>query len=1172
MLACRTQFFSILIAATVSIATAWSQESRATVLGRVTDASGAVIPATSITFLNQDTGVAARTESNSEGNYSSSFLIPGTYRITAEKPGFKNLVRSRVTLSVNDRVELNLTLEVGSQAESVTVTADASLLESSNVAVGRVISSEEVRNLPIHLGDVDNMIRLGNGVAFTDEPAKDQPWQPLNTAYAMAGSPSSRNEFTLDGSSNTFHDEARSAVGQAWTPIADVVSEFKVQTATFDVSTGSTEGGVVNVSLKSGTNKIHGSAFFNKETAKLDANSFFANAAGTPRANLNITNPGGTVNGPVYIPKVYNGKNRTFFLFGYNWVKSVASGGTAGGIVATVPTEAERNGDFSALLKLGSVYQIYDPFSRTPAAGGLFQNQPLPGNIIPGDRINKVAKNILSYYPLPEQPGSVNGTNNLDRTNWPSRVIYHSTVYKFDHNISDRNRVMFRVTTNRNDNHSVDFFGYDNPSVGALFYQKSIGFAFSENYSFGPTLNMDVRVSDSSFVRAQGPNEAGQKFTLTSAGFPAYLQNALGPSQRNFPSFAIPGYTSLGDRAPLYKNTETRSAGVTFYKMHGAHQIKFGGEFRVNPENRAGVSTTNSNTPLAFSATTAYTVGPLSNAAAAPIGQALASFLYGIVGGSITVPSTSDFAEIDKSIAGFVQDDWKVTRRLNINVGLRYEFQTALTERYNRSALGFDPTAAMPFAAQAQAAYAQSPTPEIPVSQFLPAGGLTFAGVNGLPRAVYNAPKTQFMPRVGFAYSPNARTVIRGGIGVFYGSLGVRLQDAIQTGFNQATNVISSNDGGITFASFLDNPFPTGILQPTGASLGTQTYLGNSISFFNQNPHAPQLLKYQLDIQRELFGSFVASVGYLGSRGADLEVSRSYKPFPNQYLSTSPVRDQTAINYLSANLPNPFANIPVFAGTGRAGSVISRSALLAPYPHFSGIGYYTYDGQSWYDALNMKLEKRFSHGYLVSGTYTFSKFLAANNLLNAGDAAPAKYLSPQDYPHHIAISAVYELPIGKGRPLLPGIKGVPRILIGDWNLSYVYTYQSGPPIAFGNVLLSGNPKDIPLGSADRTAAQWFNVNVFNRVTAQQLANNLITLSPTFAGIRAASYNSSDASLIKQIPIHESVRLEARIDGLNIFNQVSFGVPNTTPTSTAFGAVTTQKNVPRRFQAALRLTF
>jgi hypothetical protein len=209
-----------------------AQESRATVIGRVTDSSGAVIPAAAVSFTNIETGVVVRTQTNNEGNYFSSFLIPGNYRIVAEKPGFKTLVQSKVTLSVNDRVELNLTLEVGTQAESITVTENMSLLDSANVTVGRVVASEEVKNLPIHLGDVDNIIRVGNGVAFTDEPAKDQPWQPLNTAYAMAGSPSNRNEFTLDGASNTFHDEARSTVGQAWTPMADVVSEFKVQTAT----------------------------------------------------------------------------------------------------------------------------------------------------------------------------------------------------------------------------------------------------------------------------------------------------------------------------------------------------------------------------------------------------------------------------------------------------------------------------------------------------------------------------------------------------------------------------------------------------------------------------------------------------------------------------------------------------------------------------------------------------------------------------------------------------------------------------------------------------------------------------------------------------------------------------------------------------------------------------
>jgi hypothetical protein len=546
--------------------------------------------------------------------------------------------------------------------------------------------------------------------------------------------------------------------------------------------------------------------------------------------------------------------------------------------------------------------------------------------------------------------------------------------------------------------------------------------------------------------------------------------------------------------------------------------------------------------------------------------------MFGIVNGNITVPSTTDFAEMDKNLAFFIQDDWKITRKLNINIGLRYEFQTAITERYNRSVRGFDPEATFAFAAQAQANYAKNPTPEVPAAQFVPRGGLTFAGVGGQPRTVYEPQKNELMPRIGFAYSPTAKMVIRGGVGVFFGSMGIRLQDAIQTGFNQITNIVPTNDGGITFASTLDNPFPAGILQPTGASLGASTYLGNAISFFNPNPRAPQLLKYELDIQRELPGRFVGSIGYLGSRGSDLEVSRSYKPLPNQYLSTLPVRDQATINYLSANLPNPFAGIPQFAGTNLSGSVISRPQLMAPFPQFSGISYYTYDGQSWYDALNMKLEKRFDHGYLVAATYTWSKFLAANTLLNAGDAAPAKFLSPQDFPHHIAISSIYQLPVGRNRLLFSRMRAVPQIILGDWDLSYIYTYQSGAPIAFGNVLLAGDPKDIPLSSDKRTAAQWFNTSVFNKVAGQQLANNLITLSPTFAGIRAAAYNSSDASLIKHIRIHESIRLEARIDALNIFNQTTFGVPNVTPTNAAFGAVTTQRNVPRRLQAMLKIQF
>ena len=1082
------------------------------------------------------------------------------------------MVHDATTLSVNDRIELNLPLEVGNQSESITVTADASLLDSANVTVGRLVSVEEVRDLPIHLGDVDNIIRLGNGVAFTDQPAKDQPWQPLNTAYAMAGSPSSRNEFTLDGASNTDHDEARSSVAQAWSPMSDVVAEFKVQTATFDVSTGQTEGGVVNVSLKSGTNKFHGSGFFGKETAGLDANSFFANAAGQPRANLNLDNVGGSFSGPVILPKIYNGRNRTFFLFGYQWDKSVASGGTAGGIVATVPTVAERNGDFSALLALGGVYQIYDPFTRTPAAGGLFSNKPVPGNIIPASQISPVAQKILSYFPLPEQAGTANFANNLDRSNWPSRVKYHAMVTKFDQNLSDRNRLMFRVVSNRNDNNSVDFFGYDNPSVGAVFYQKSLGFAFAETYSFSPVLVMDVRISDSSFVRAQGPNSAGNGFLISSLGFPAYLQSAISPSQREFPTITIGGYTNLGDRAPLYKNTETRSASGTLYKITGNHQLKFGGEFRFDPENRTGVSPTNTATPFSISTTTAYTVGPLSSAAAAPVGQALASLLYGIPGGVITVPSTTNFAESNKVFSGFVQDDFKVSRKLNVNFGLRYEFETALTERYNRSVVGFDPSATLPFAAQAQSNYALNPTQEIAPSQFQPRGGLTFAGAGGQPRALYSPEKAEFMPRAGFAYSPGPKTVIRGGLGMFYGSLGVRLQDAIQTGFNQVTNIAPTNDGGVTFAASLSNPFPLGITQPTGAALGPLTSVGNAISFFNPNPRAPRLLKYELDIQRELPLGFVVSAGYLGSRAGDLETARSFKPLPDQYLSTLPTRDPATINYLSASLPNPFSGIPQFAGTALAGSVISRPALIAPYPQFSGISYFTYDGKSWYDALNVKAEKRFTHGYLVALTYTFSKFLQATNLLNPGDAKPAKYLSSNDFPNHLALSMIYNLPVGHGRRFLSGMGRIPEGILGGWNTSYIYLYQSGAVLSFGNVLLTGDPHSVVLPSDQRTAQQWFNTSAFNRVASQQLANNLVTLSPAFSGARAAAYDSWDVSLLKHVKIAERLQMEIRADALNVLNQVTFAAPNLIPTSSSFGVVTAQLNVPRRLQFTARLTF
>ena len=552
-------FCAVLSGVWMAAPPAWSQESRGTILGRVTDASGSVVPGGIIQVTNVATGVTLKGVTNEEGNYYVPFLIPGIYRISAEKLGFKRAVRDQIELNVNARLELNLTLEVGAVADTITVTGEAPLLDTTNGSVGRVIDSRETRELPLNHGNPYNLIRLSGGVNFTDESQKDQPWQTLNTNYAMAGSRAGKAEFTLDGASNTIHDQARGSIAAAWAPPSDTVAEFKIQTAVFDATTGQTEGGVVNISLKSGTNKLHGSAYWGKQTPSMNANTWFSNLNGQPRGDFKYNRLGGVLNGPVVIPKVYNGRNRTFFLFSYEWIKTVQAQLSSSANL-TVPTAAERNGDFSALLRLGANYQIYDPFSRVPAPNGRFTNQPLAGNIIPTAQISPIGKNILSYYPLPEAAGTVDGGNNLDRTNWPSSVWYRTHIYKFDHNVSEKNRLMFRTNFRFHNIIDTDYFGFTNPSLGTYFWNESASFAFDDVHSFSPSFVMDIKVNDSRFVRAQD-TQTRQQFHVSSLGLPAYVESAIKPQFQRFPAIATNGYTSLAPRTWLYKGTETRGRG-----------------------------------------------------------------------------------------------------------------------------------------------------------------------------------------------------------------------------------------------------------------------------------------------------------------------------------------------------------------------------------------------------------------------------------------------------------------------------------------------------------------------------------------------------------------------------------------------------------------------------------
>jgi hypothetical protein len=1177
-----------------------AQESQGTILGRITDTTDLVIPDAAVQVTNVATSVSLKTNTNASGNYYAPFLIPGTYRITVSKEGFRTFVREGIVLNVNDRLEINAVLAMGAVSEKITVTADAPLLDTTNASVGRVIGFRELRELPAEHGDPDNLIKLSLGVGFTDNPSKDQPWQSLNASYAMAGQRGALNEFTLDGTSNTLHDQGRGSIAQAWTPPGDAVAEYKVQTASFDATTGQTQGGVINVSLKSGTNQIHGTAYWGKETTSMNANAFFSNANRIPIAGLKYNRLGMTIGGPVIIPKLYNGKNKTFFFFTYENIHSTTNLTGSDAPVDTVPTDAERGGDFSALLKLGTNYQIYDPFStQGPNAQGRYTRNPLPGNIIPGNQINPVSARIFAcdpskvtmlayvstpqttcYYPQPiPGQGTPDGGNNYAPSSWPSRIPYHSELYKFDQMIGSKNRLMVRANFRYHTVVDSDQFGFNNPSMGAFFWNESEQYAIDDVHAFSSTFVMDIRLSDARFLRAQKPSPPGQNWDLTQLGFPDSIEKAIAPQFHQFPAILISdlaassGQQEIGARTYLYKQTQTREATVTFDKTRGNHDFKFGMDYRQYPDNQTSGSNA---TDLTLSYGTTYTNGPLDNSPASPRGQGMASFLFGIpTSGSLQIPAASNFADMSWLYAPFFQDSWKVTRKLTLTLGVRYEYETAETERYNRAVQGFDSTAAMPWAAQVQSNYAANPTPEVPVSQFLLSGWLTFPTANGHGSRLYKGDTNNIMPRLGFAYSLNKKTVVRGGFGCYFGSLGTRLQDVIQnSGFLAITNFIPTLNNGLTYIATNSNPFPNGFVQPTGATLGAQTNVGNAISFFNQNPKAARLMKFQVDIQRELPGEMVLDVGYAGSRNFDLEVTRSLSPFPNQYLSTSPTRDQAAINYLTANVPNPFFGVPQFAGTTRgSSSVIARSILMSPYPQFAGISYFTYDGKAWYNALNVRLEKRFAHGFMAQMTYTFSKFLEATSLLNPGDASPVRAPSTQDYPHHVAIAGIYEFPFGKGRHFFPNVHGVAHVLLSNWQLAPIFAYQSGAPLGFGNAILTCPLSQVPIsGKNNEKIGQWFNTSCFNRNTAQQLANNLITLSPRFAGIRGDAYNSWDASLIKDTAIRENVMVEFRFEALNAFNQVTFANPNTTPTSSAFGQVTAQQNVPRHLQLSLRVKF
>ncbi len=1147
-----------------------AQETRGTILGRVTDPSGAVVPGVAVRVTNAATNVTVSARTNSEGNFEIPYLLPGTYRIAAEMAGFKSFLHEGIELRIADRLSIPVTMQVGEITEQVTVTAETPLLETTTASMGQVIDQRRVAELPIAHGNPFLLIGLSPGVVHTQNPGLDRPFEPTHiVGYSMDGVRANRSEVTLDGTPNTALNN-RWGVGDlmaGYTPPADTVQEFKVQTVTFDAGIVHTQGGVTSITLKSGGNALHGTGYYSLLDPSLNANLFFANMAGQPKGDFTYKRWGLSGTGPVWIPKIYNGKDRTFFSYGYEGIReSRAMGAAYGAGTLTVPTPAQKQGDFSALLRVGPQYQIYDPATRVPAPGGRTSVQPLPNNIIPASRLDPVARKIISYWSDPNAAGTPDGMFNLIRVNDPEIIAYYNHIGRIDHNISPKHRFFGRFNTYKRFSDSSHWFR--NEAHGGWSDWNQHAFSLDDVYEISPATIMNWRYGFYRLSIYQYPASVG--FDLSTLGFPKSYVDAIPKDVRSFPSFSIAGYQSTPNNWWRYPHANQSIEGhVT--AIRGNHALKFGGggrqyrTFQYEPHNAStGI----------FSFGTEWTRGPFDNSPAAPIGQALASFMLGLPSGG-GVDRKASFAEQSTAWSLYLQDDWRVTRNLTLNLGVRYEIEGPMTERFNRTVRGYDFSTPSPIEAQVRANYALNPLAEIPASQFRVLGGLTFPGVGGLPRTLWKRDLNNIMPRFGLAYSWGQKTVLRAGYGLYYAPLGIHRGDVgpTQYGFSLRTEVIPSLDNGLTFRATLSNPFPDGIQEPRGAADGLNTFLGRSVRFYDETPRAAHQQRWQVSFQRQLPQRVLFEAAYVGNRGVNLEIPRDLRYLPVKYLSRSPLRDQATIDYLSAQVPNPF--FPLLPGTGLSGRNVSRSYLLSSqdYAHFTGLTTTMYEGYSWYHALQVKTERRFAADWTVNAAYQWSKNMEATGRLNGMDSPLEYVISDQDRPHRFVVSGIWELPFGRGRRLLGSAHAVVDRIAGGWQVQGIFTAQGGPPFGFGNALFIGNIHDITLPKSQRTPSRWFNIDAgFERASARQLGSNYRLMPTRFNNVRGDGFNTWDLSVLKNTRIREDINLQFRGEFLNAFNHPMFAVPNTSPTSTAFGQVTSQRGYPRRIQLGFKLLF
>jgi hypothetical protein len=1130
----------------------FAQSFTAGIRGVVTDATGASVPRATVTVTEVDRNVQHRTVTDDEGRYVVTALPPGRYSLTVEASGFKKFVRSPFPLTVQQQATVDVQLEVGEVTSTVEVAAEAPLLNTTIANLGQVIENKYIISLP-NIGRTPMAYTyLTPGVVGAGGRRGD-----TNTNFVANGSRNSTSDVLLDGVTVVTVEQNSGITDLKFAPSVDVVQEFKMQTNFFSAEYGQTGGAVVNMVTRSGTNEFHGTGYYFMRHSDLNANNWFSNRAGRSIPYYRRDQLGAVVGGPVI-------KDKTFFLASYEHTRTK----NPLTFTATVPTLLQREGDFSQTRNSsGQLMTIYNPFDTFTNAAGNLERRPFAGNIVPKSMMDPVALKALAYFPKPNQPGApLTETNNWFEQGI-NKSIGHQTNIKGDHHFSEKNRISGRYSYGRSRGNPPNVFG------------EELAPAFTFNY--GPSLSTSTSVV-SEFTRVQSATTLWsvrygltystywrnpfQSFDLTTLGFPKYMKDNA--THLVFPTIAPDGYMDIGTEGWLIMD---RQEGVhhisgSLNKVAGGHNIKVGAETRRNFLDYAQPGYPSGQVSFGRGVTCKDRFSCPGNE-----GNGLATMLIGW--------GTSGQFHIDPKVftrsaywGFYIQDDWKLTPKLTVNLGLRYDFDVPRWETMDRQSY-WDLNA-------------QSP---VKVQGYDTRGVFRFVDSNR--RSPFDSDLNNWQPRIGFAYAVTPKLAIRSGYGLFYQLSRATVYGHTGAGFNVNATPTFTLDSNATLYARLNNPYPDGMLLPPGRSLGDWTFIGLSAgTILPSNNRNPEYHSWNLSIQRELPMQSMLEINYTGSRGTHL-----FLPYTS-LTPLDPIYWSMGRSALNAQVPNPFYGLitdPKATNLNRPTVQLFR--LLRPMPHFDGASVGTAEpprADSNYHALQVKWEKRYSKGLTMLAHYTWSKMIdnashGSGNYSWLGGSTSLQYplnlrlersLSAHDIAHRVVITGAWEMPFGAGRKWGAGWSKPLDLLLGGWEISGVAILQSGVPLQVtqsGGNIWNGTQRPNLIGDPSTSGPvvdrlnRWFNLAAFSQPPVDVPGTAPRTLNYRGPGIRTL-----DAALLKSFRIKEGQRFEFRIEAQNATNTPVFGNPDTNYGSTSFGQITGYQSGtgPREIQLGMKYYF